>query len=90
MQQVFRSRLVASIAPSYRERIAGLRREGGFRDTGNARAVLQRFASEGLVSLESLQDSVREKDLARAIAFWAPHTPSMCWASAAPFQWRPT
>jgi DNA-binding MurR/RpiR family transcriptional regulator len=75
MQQVFRSRLVASIAPSYRERIAGLRRDGGFRDTGNARAVLRRFASEGMVSLESLQDSVREKDLARAIALLgAAHT----------------
>jgi DNA-binding MurR/RpiR family transcriptional regulator len=75
MQQVFRSRLVASIAPSYRERITGLRRDGRFRDTGNARAVLERFASEGMVSLESLQDSVREKDLARAIALLgAAHT----------------
>ena len=68
MQQVFRSRLVASIAPSYRERIAGLRRDGRFRDTNNPRAVLVRFASEGVVSLESLQDTVREKDLIRAIA----------------------
>ena len=68
MQQVFRSRLVASIAPSYRERIAGLRRDGRFRDTKNPRAVLVRFASEGVVSLESLQDTVREKDLTRAIA----------------------
>ena len=68
MQQVFRSRLVASIAPSYRERIAGLRRDGRFRDTNNPRALLARFASEGVVSLESLQDTVREKDLIRAIA----------------------
>lgn len=68
MQQVFRSRLVASIAPSYRERIAGLRRDGRFRDGNNPRALLARFASEGMVSLESLQDAVREKDLARAIA----------------------
>ncbi len=68
MQQVFRSRLVASLAPSYRERIAGLRRDGRFRDTNNPRAVLARFASEGVVSLESLQDTVREKDLIRAIA----------------------
>lgn len=75
MQQVFRSRLVASIAPSYRERIAGLRRDGRFRDTNNPRALLARFASEGLVSLESLQDGVREKDLARAIAILgAAHT----------------
>jgi DNA-binding MurR/RpiR family transcriptional regulator len=68
MQQVFRSRLVASVAPSYKERIAGLRRDGRFQDVKNPRAVLSRFASEGMVSLESLQDSVREKDLARAIA----------------------
>src|SRR5580765_494226 len=68
MQQVFRSRLVAGIAPSYKERIAGLRRDGRFRDTNNPRALLARFASEGMVSLESLQDAVREKDLARAIA----------------------
>lgn len=75
MQQVFRSRLVASIAPSYRERIAGLRRDGRFRDTNNPRALLARFASEGLVSLESLQDGVREKDLTRAIAILgAAHT----------------
>ena len=68
MQQVFRSRLVASLAPSYRERIAGLRRDGRFRDTNNPRALLARFASEGVASLESLQDTVREKDLIRAIA----------------------
>lgn len=67
MQQVFRSRLVASIAPSYKERIAGLRRDGRFRDSNKPRTVLTRFASEGMVALESLQDSVREKDLARAI-----------------------
>ena len=67
IQQVFRSRLVASVAPTYKERIAGLRRDGRFRDTNTPR-VLARFASEGMVSLESLQDGVREKDLARAIS----------------------
>ena len=75
MQQVFRSRLVASIAPSYKDRIAGLRRDGRFRNAKNPRAVLARFASEGMVSLESLQDGVREKDLAHAIALLgAAHT----------------
>lgn len=75
MQQVFRSRLVASVAPSYKERIAGLRRDGRFHDGKNPRAVLSRFASEGMVSLESLQDGVREKDLARAITLLgAAHT----------------
>lgn len=67
MQQVFRSRLVASVAPSYKERIAGLRRDGRFQNANNPRAVLQRFASEGMVSLESLQDRVQEKELADAI-----------------------
>jgi len=75
MQQVFRSRLVASVAPSYKERIAGLRRDGRFHDGKNPRAVLSRFASEGIVSLESLQDGVREKDLTRAIGLLgAAHT----------------
>ena len=71
MQQVFRSRLVASVAPSYKERIAGLRRDGRFRDTKTPRAVLARFASEGIVSLEILQESLSEKDLARAISILA-------------------
>jgi DNA-binding MurR/RpiR family transcriptional regulator len=67
MQQVFRSRLVASVAPTYKERISGLRRDGRFQDGRDPRALLARFASEGMVSLQSLQDSAREKDLARAI-----------------------
>lgn len=75
MQQVFRSRLVASVPPTYKERIAGLRRDGRFRDASDPRAILARFASEGMVSLESLQDRVREKDLARAVELLgAAHT----------------
>ena len=67
IQQVFRSRLVASVAPSYKERIAGLRRDGRFHDTKTPRAVLARFTSEGTLSLDMLQESVSEKDLSRAI-----------------------
>jgi DNA-binding MurR/RpiR family transcriptional regulator len=75
MQQVFRSRLVASVPPTYKERIAGLRRDGRFNDASNPHTVLTRFASEGMVSLESLQDRVREKDLARAVELLgAAHT----------------
>jgi DNA-binding MurR/RpiR family transcriptional regulator len=75
IQQVFRSRLVASVAPSYKERIAGLRRDGRFRNTKTPRAVLARFASEGIVSLEMLQESLSDKDLARAISIiGAAHT----------------
>jgi DNA-binding MurR/RpiR family transcriptional regulator len=68
IQQVFRSRLVASVAPTYKERIAGLRRDGRFPDTNTPHSVLARFASEGIVSLESLQQAIRKRDLARAIA----------------------
>jgi DNA-binding MurR/RpiR family transcriptional regulator len=68
IQKVFRSRLVASVAPTYKERIAGLRRDGRFRDTNTPHSVLARFASEGIVSLESLQQGIRARDLARAIA----------------------
>ncbi len=71
LQQVFRSRLVAGAVPSYRERIDGLRRDGGFRDSNSPHELLSRFASEGTVSLENLQESVREADLTRAIAFMA-------------------
>ncbi len=67
MQHVFRSRLVASVPPSYKERIAGLRRDGRFQDPENSQGLLTRFASEGMVSLESLQDRVSQKDLTRAI-----------------------
>jgi DNA-binding MurR/RpiR family transcriptional regulator len=67
LQQVFRSRLVAGIAPSYRERIDGLRRDGRFRESNSPHELLSRFASEGTASLENLQESVRESDLARAI-----------------------
>ncbi len=67
LQQVFRSRLVAGAVPSYRERINGLRRDGRLRDSGSAHEMLSRFASEGTVSLENLQDSVNKADLVRAI-----------------------
>jgi DNA-binding MurR/RpiR family transcriptional regulator len=68
MQQVFRSRLVASVGPSYKERIAGLKRDGRFSHGNDPRTVFERFVAEGLVSLQSLKDSVRESDLARAIS----------------------
>lgn len=68
IQQVFRSRLVASVAPTYKERITGLRRDGRFRDASSPHGVLTRFASEGTASLESLQQGIKEKDLARAIS----------------------
>jgi len=75
MQQIFRSRLVAGAAPSYKERIAGLRRDGRFRTENSPHDLLSRFASEGAVSLESAQEYVREADLTRAIGIMgAAHT----------------
>ena len=75
MQQIFRSRLVAGAAPSYKERIAGLRRDGRFRSDNSPHDLLSRFASEGAVSLESAQEYVREVDLTRAIGIMgAAHT----------------
>ena len=64
-----------AFAPTYKERIAGLRRDGRFRDASNPHTVLTRFASEGMVSLESLQDRVRRKGpLARGRPAWrSPH-----------------
>src|SRR4051812_24710274 len=67
MQQVFRARLVDSVAPSYKERITRMRRDGRFDGANNPHSVLARFASEGMVTLESLQDRVRDTDLARAM-----------------------
>jgi DNA-binding MurR/RpiR family transcriptional regulator len=71
MQQVFRTRLVDSAVPSYKERITRMRRDGRFDGAGNSHSVLARFASEGIVSLESLQDHVGESTLARAIEILA-------------------
>ena len=67
VQQVFRTRLVASVAPTYRERIVGLRRDGKFGSNKTPHSVLTRFVSEGTAALESLQHSVSEKELSRAI-----------------------
>jgi DNA-binding MurR/RpiR family transcriptional regulator len=67
MQQVFRIRLVDNVVPSYKERITRMRRDGGFGGPNKPRSVLSRFATEGIVSLESLQDRVSDDELARAI-----------------------
>lgn len=68
VQQVFRTRLVASVTPTYKERIVGLRRDGRFRDAKTPHNILARFATEGMVALESLQQGIKENELSRAIA----------------------
>lgn len=67
LQQVFRVRLVASLAPSYRERIERLRRDEPWRSGEAPHDVLARFISEGIASLETLNAAAREQDLQRAI-----------------------
>jgi DNA-binding MurR/RpiR family transcriptional regulator len=68
MQQVFRLRLVASLAPSYKDRIGRLKRDGPWRGSNEPQAVLGRFVAEGIASLETLNSVAREQDLRRAIA----------------------
>ena len=67
MQQVFRLRLVASLAPTYKDRIGRLKKDGPWRGSNEPGAVLSRFVSEGIASLETLNTVAREEDLKRAI-----------------------
>ena len=71
MQQVFRSRLVAGVPTSYKERIGRMKRDGQWRDSNDPNAVLSRFISEGIVSLEHLSAWAHERDLRRAISVLA-------------------
>jgi len=71
MQQVFRSRLVADAAPSYRERIASM--PSGGRSRGNAQAgapdsVLDQFVADDIGALEELRAGAPARDLQRAVA----------------------
>lgn len=67
MQQVFRLRLVASLAPAYKDRIGRLKQDGPWRGSNEPQAVLGRFVAEGIASLETLNSVTREADLRRAI-----------------------
>lgn len=67
MQQVFRLRLIASLAPSYRDRLERLKQDGSWSGRNDARSVLTRFVTEGIASLETLNTAAREQDLRRAI-----------------------
>lgn len=72
MQQVFRSRLVAGVAPSYKARLSRLKRDQGARLGRRPRAVLDGFVADAHSALESLSQSVTERDLDAAIALLAP------------------
>lgn len=67
MQQVFRLRLVASLAPSYKDRIERLKHDGPWSGGDEPHAVLNRFVTEGIASLETLRTTVRDADLLSAI-----------------------
>ena len=68
MQQIFRSRLVAGVAPSYKARLARMKREETSILGRKPAAVTGRFIAEAHSALDTLSQSVRERDLNRAIA----------------------
>lgn len=67
MQQVFRSRLVAGVAPSYKARLARMKHEEKSILGRKPAAVLSRFVAEAQSSLSTLSQSVHERQLETAI-----------------------
>lgn len=61
LQRLFRSRLIAGSA-SYKERVRALKEK-----RGSASGLLAEFIGSGMAALEHLGDSVRERDIARAV-----------------------
>jgi DNA-binding MurR/RpiR family transcriptional regulator len=69
MQQVFRTKLVGPSSPSYRERIAALRRARDGEDSVGAPAdVLAEFVADDIASLEALYGAVPFERFDRALA----------------------
>jgi DNA-binding MurR/RpiR family transcriptional regulator len=68
MQQVFRSRLVAGVAPSYKARLARMRDEEKSILGRKPAAVLGRFVAEAQSALVTLSQSARPRELDAAIA----------------------
>jgi DNA-binding MurR/RpiR family transcriptional regulator len=71
MQQVFRSRLVAGVAPSYKARLARMRREENSALGRKPAAVLGRFIADAHSALDTLSQSARQRELAAAIRILA-------------------
>jgi len=71
MQQVFRSRLVAGVAPSYRARLARMKHEEKSILGRKPAAVLSRFVAEAQSSLVALSQSAHERQLESAIGILA-------------------
>jgi DNA-binding MurR/RpiR family transcriptional regulator len=68
MQQVFRSRLVAGVAPSYKARLARMKHEEKSVLGRKPEAVLGRFVAEAQSALVTLSQSARARELDAAIA----------------------
>ena len=71
MQLVFRSRLVAGVAPSYKARLARMKNEEKSVLGRKPAAVLSRFVSEAQSSLVTLSQSVHARELDAATAILA-------------------
>jgi len=71
MQQVFRSRLVAGVAPSYKARLARMKHEERSVLGRKPAAVLGRFIAEAQSSLSALQQSAHARELDAATAILA-------------------
>jgi DNA-binding MurR/RpiR family transcriptional regulator len=71
MQQVFRSRLVAGVAPSYKARLARMKSEEKSVLGRKPAAVLSRFVSEAQSALVALSQSAHARELDAATAILA-------------------
>lgn len=71
MQQVFRNRLVAGVAPSYKARLARMKSEEKSVLGRKPAAVLSRFVSEAQSALVTLSQSVHPRELDAATAILA-------------------
>jgi DNA-binding MurR/RpiR family transcriptional regulator len=68
MQQVFKARLVDAASPSYRDRIAALRRsQAGNGRVGEPADVLAEFVAADIASLEALYEGIPAARLERAV-----------------------
>ncbi|MGQ3354868.1 MAG: MurR/RpiR family transcriptional regulator [Phreatobacter sp.] len=71
MQQVFRSRLIAGVAPSYKSRLARMRADEKSDLGRRPGAVLNRFVNEAHAALDTLRDAISEPDIEASIAILA-------------------
>lgn len=71
MQQVFRSRLVAGVAPSYKARLARMKHDEKSIIGRKPAAVLGRFVAEAQSALVTLSQSARARELEAAIGILA-------------------